>query len=77
MSALARLVFTVWCMLPYHAFAQATVAPSMPTRSTADFYAQPSVFGLPANWMLALGLIAVGVGAIWLFIRPVSDKRRL
>ena len=76
MSGLARLVFLAWCLVPYRALAQATVTPSMPTRSTADFYAQPSVFGLPANWLSALFLIATGVGAIWLFIRPIGNKTR-
>ena len=74
MSTLARLVFLAWCLLPYHALAQAAVAPPMPTQSTADFYAQPSVFGLPTNWLLALCLIAIGVGTIWLFIQPVGTK---
>jgi hypothetical protein len=70
MSTLARLFFLAWCVLPYHALAQATVAPPTPTQNTADFYSQTSVFGLQANWLLALILTAVGVAIIW-----PSDKK--
>jgi len=69
MSLMARVIFLAWCLLPYHALAQTSVAQPTQIPSAADASAKKAVFGSEINWSVVTAIIVLVGGAIWLFSR--------